>query len=168
MKIYNEEKTTLLNIEDCDLDIGCLKEDVLVVHHPAIPKIEEQGHYKVLAEYTNGGKEVEWVIDVPGVDAKEAYDEEENIQIYHIYTDNEITLQNIYKDIKSKETEIESCKNNLNRTDYIVLKYTEGLISKKDFKLTKKIREEWRLNINKLEDEIYSLNLRREALEKEN
>ncbi len=87
MKVYNEDKTKILS--DYDLTKGKLVEDKIIIHHEAVNGVEEQGHYKVIAEYPNGGKDVEWVVDVKGVETKEAYDEEERIYIYKPFTEEE-------------------------------------------------------------------------------
>lgn len=68
-EIFTYNKNTHYLIEDT----------ILVAHHDEIQAVEEQGHYKVIAEYPNGGKDVEWVIDVPGVLHQDAWDEFENI-----------------------------------------------------------------------------------------
>lgn len=68
-EIFTYDKNTHYLIEDT----------ILVAHHDEIQAVEEQGHYKVIAEYPNGEKDVEWVIDVPGVLHQDAWDEFENI-----------------------------------------------------------------------------------------
>lgn len=87
MEIYNENMEL---IENPDLMLGYLKDDVRVVHHEAIEAIEEVWHYETIAEYPNGGKDIQKVIDVAGVEAKEAWDEEIQIQIYIPYTQEEL------------------------------------------------------------------------------
>lgn len=92
MKIFDENKK---EIQNPDLEKGYLKEDKLFVkHHDPIKEILEQGHYEVIAEYPNGGKDVEWVIDVKGVEAQEAWDEYEDIYIYTLYTEEELAERN--------------------------------------------------------------------------
>lgn len=88
MKIYNQEKRQVLN--NPDLELGYLKEDVLIHNYPEIQAVEEQGHYKTIAEYPNGGKDVEWVVDVKGVDYQPARIEEENIYVYVPYSKAEL------------------------------------------------------------------------------
>ena len=81
MRVFDESKTKA--IASYDLEMGYLKPDkLLIAHHDAVEAVAEQGHYEVVAEYPNGGKDVVWIIDVPGVEAKEAYDEEENIYVF--------------------------------------------------------------------------------------
>lgn len=75
-----------------DLTLGHLeKESVFVKHHEPIKEIEETGHYEVIAEYPEtGGKDVKWVVDIPGVAARDAWDEYEEIMRYILYTAEEL------------------------------------------------------------------------------
>lgn len=83
-------------IENYDLSLGYLKEDKLfVAHHEAVIGVEEQGHEEVVAEYKNSrgevyGRDVAWVVDIEAVEAKEAWDEYEDIQRYVLYTEEEL------------------------------------------------------------------------------
>lgn len=89
MKTYNETKTAVL--ENYDLTAGYLKSDKLfVAHHEAVEAREGEGHYVTITEYPNGGKDVEWVWDIEPQEAREAYDEYEDIQIYIPYTESEL------------------------------------------------------------------------------
>lgn len=77
--------------EDVDYRLGKLSDDkIFIQHHDAVEAVEEQGHYETLQEYPNGGKDVEWKVDVPGVEAKEAWDEYEDIQRYTKFTAEEL------------------------------------------------------------------------------
>lgn len=77
--------------EDVDYRLGKLSDDkIFVQHHDAVEAVEEQGHYETLQEYPNGGKDVEWKVDVPGVEAEEAWDEYEDIQRYTKFTAEEL------------------------------------------------------------------------------
>ena len=86
-EIYNEQ---MEHIENPDLTLGYLKSGTRTEHHEAVEGVEEQFHYVTIVEYENGGKDVEKVIDVPGVEAQPAWDEEIPIQIYHQYTQEEL------------------------------------------------------------------------------
>ena len=86
-EIYNE---AMEPIENPDLSLGYLTDSTRTVHHEAVDGVEEQFHYVTIAEYENGGKDVQKVIDVPGVDAQAAWDEEIPIQIYVPYTQEEL------------------------------------------------------------------------------
>lgn len=87
MKIYNEKMERL---EKPDLSAGWLEERVHTIHHAAVKAVEEIWHHEVIAEYPNGGRDVRRVIDRPGVEEKEAWDEHVEIQIYHPYTAEEL------------------------------------------------------------------------------
>lgn len=77
--------------EDVDYRLGKLSDDkIFIQHHDAVEAVEEQGHYETLQEYPNGGKDVEWKVDVPSVEAKEAWDEYEDIQRYTKFTAEEL------------------------------------------------------------------------------
>ena len=86
-EIYNEN---MEHIENPDLTLGYLKSGTRVEHHNAIEGVTEVWHYETIAEYPNGGKDVQRVVDVPGVEAKPAWDEEIPIQIYVPYTQEEL------------------------------------------------------------------------------
>lgn len=77
--------------EDVDYRLGKLSDDkIFIQHHDAVEAVEEQGHYETLQEYPNGGKDVKWKVDVSGVEAKEAWDEYEDIQRYTKFTAEEL------------------------------------------------------------------------------
>lgn len=80
-------------IESPDLTKGYLKPETQTIHHDAVAGVEEVSHYETIAEYPNGGKDVQRVVDVPGVEAKDAWDEEEQVQVYHLYTAEELAAQ---------------------------------------------------------------------------
>ena len=86
-EIYNENMEL---IENPDLSLGYLKNSVRTVHHDAMEGVQEVWHYETVAEYPNGGKDIRKVVDVPGVEAQPAWDEEIPIQIYHQYTQEEL------------------------------------------------------------------------------
>lgn len=139
MKIYNEAKTEI--IENPDLTKGWLNEDKIVSKIiPAVEAVQEQGHYEIVCEYENGGKDVEWVIDVLGIEAQPETYEYEDILVYIPYTQTEI-IQNT----------ISQLKQNLKDTDYQAIKYAEGEISPEDYAPIKAQRRLWRAEINRLE-----------------
>ena len=80
-------------IEAPDLTKGYLKQETQTIHHDAVAGVEEVSHYETIAEYPNGGKDVRKVVDVPGVAAQEAYDEEVEVQRYVLYTAEELAAQ---------------------------------------------------------------------------
>lgn len=80
-------------MESPDLSLGWLEDKTQTIHHDAVAGVEEVSHYETIAEYPNGGKDVQKVVDVPGVEAKDAWDEEEPVQVYHLYTAEELAAQ---------------------------------------------------------------------------
>lgn len=86
-EIYTENMD---RIEHPDLTLGYIKLDTRTVHHEAVEGVREVWHYETVAEYPNGGKDVKKVVDVPGVEAKPAWEEELQIKIYVPYTQEEL------------------------------------------------------------------------------
>lgn len=103
MEIYNEQMEP---IESPDLTLGWLEDSSRTVHHEAVEAVQEVWHHEVIAEYPNGGKDVARVIDVPGVEAQEAWDEEIPIQIYHPYTQEELDAIEAEKNKPTQEERI--------------------------------------------------------------
>lgn len=96
MKIYNKHKTQIL--DNPDLKKGWLKEDKIVVKIiPATEEVQEQGHYETIREYENGGKDIEWVVDVEGIPAKPETYEYEDILVYTLYTEEELVELEIHE-----------------------------------------------------------------------
>ena len=80
-----------IEIENLDETLGYTTEETIIIaHHDAVDFIEEKWHYEVVKQYSNGGADVKKVIDVPGVEAKDAYDETETILRWHPYTEEEL------------------------------------------------------------------------------
>lgn len=87
MKILDQQGNEITNP---DLTKGYLNPDKLTIHHDAVVGIAEQSHMEVVTEYSNGGKDLKKVIDVPGVPECDAYDEYENVERYVLYTSEEL------------------------------------------------------------------------------
>lgn len=87
MEIYNEAMEL---IENPDLMRGYLEDRTRTVHNDAVEGVTEVWHYETVAEYPNGGKDISKVVDVPGVTARDAWDEDIPIQIYVPYTQEEL------------------------------------------------------------------------------
>ena len=103
MRILNQNDIELAE-EEANLELGYLRpESIISIHHEATEEVKEVGHYEVIAEYPNGGKDVIWVIDVPGIEAKEAWDEYEDIQRYVLYTEEELVAKEAEKKAKEEE-----------------------------------------------------------------
>ena len=106
MRILDENNIELTE-EEVNLELGYLKpESTPSIHHEAIEGTKEVGHYEVIAEYPNGGKDVAWIIDVPGTEAKEAWDEYEDIQRYVLYTEEELAAKEAEKKAKEEEVKL--------------------------------------------------------------
>ena len=142
MRVFNKDKSEVL--ESYDLEKGYLTDDVLVTHVPASPAVEEVGHYKTLKVYDNGGKDVEWVVDIPARPEVVEHDETEEIKVYIPYTDEE--LRKI-----AAEARIEELKSLLRASDYKAIKYAEGVISPEEYAPVKAERQAYRDEINDLE-----------------
>ena len=90
MKIIDENGAA---IETPDLTLGYLVGGTEPVEHPAVEGVEEQWHWETLTEYPNGGKDVQKIIDRPGVQAQEEWVEQVPIQKYVRYTAEELAAQ---------------------------------------------------------------------------
>lgn len=88
MRILDENGKELTTY---DSEKGYLTEEKLVIaHHDAVEAKAGRSHIEVVREYENGGKDVVTVWDEEPTEAKEAYDETEEIQRYHAYTEDEL------------------------------------------------------------------------------
>ncbi|MGN0774445.1 MAG: hypothetical protein ACI4MP_11735 [Candidatus Ventricola sp.] len=104
MEIYNEQMEP---VEAPDLRLGWLEDSVRRVAHEAVQAIQEVWHYETVAVYENGGRDVERVVDVPGVEAREAWEESIPIQIYHPYTQEELDGMEAEKNRPTQEERLE-------------------------------------------------------------
>ena len=103
MRILDENNIELTE-EEVNLELGYLQlETIISKHHEATEEVEEVGHYETIAEYPNGGRDVAWIIDVPGIEAKKAWDEYEDIQRYILYTEEELAAKDAEKKAKEEE-----------------------------------------------------------------
>lgn len=154
MRIFDETKTK--ELENPDLSKGRLGNDVIVTHHEGREGTQEQGHYEVVAEYPNGGKDVKWIVDVPAVLPIAPYDTEEDIYVYIPFTEQELI-----------ENDIVTLKQKLVETDWIASKLAEAVskyietgnneqVIELRTKYAKELsdRESWRLEINNLEEKL--------------
>lgn len=102
MKIIDNNGAEITNP---DLALGYLKPETQTIHHDAVAGVEEVSHYETEtlpdgtpaiyydADGREKGRDVRKVVDVPGVEAKDAWDEEEQVQVYHLYTAEELAEQ---------------------------------------------------------------------------
>ena len=98
-----------IEITSPDLTKGYLKDETIIIkHHNAIEAKPGKSHIEIVKTYNNGGKDVVTVWDEKPTEAKEAYDETEDIQRYIPYSAEELA-----KIAKEKE-EAENKKTKLN------------------------------------------------------
>lgn len=90
MKIIDETGAV---VENPDLTLGYLTDDTQPLEHPAQKAVAEVAHYETVAEYPGGGKDVQRVVDVPGVPARPAWTEQLPIKRYIRYTAEELAAQ---------------------------------------------------------------------------
>lgn len=94
-----------VEIASPDLTLGYLKPETQTIHHDAVAGVEEVSHYETEtlpdgipaiyydADGREKGRDVRKVVDVPGVEGKEAWDEEVTVQRYILYTPEELAEQ---------------------------------------------------------------------------
>ena len=90
MKILDETGAV---VENPDLTLGYLTDDTEEIIHPAVDGVEEQWHWETVTEYPSGGRDVQRVVDVPGVPARPAWTEQLPIKRYIRYTAEELAAQ---------------------------------------------------------------------------
>lgn len=90
MKIIDETGAV---VENPDLTLGYLTDDTEEIIHPAVEGVEERWHWETVTEYPNGGRDVQKIIDRPGVQAQEEWVEQVPVQRYIRYTAEELTAQ---------------------------------------------------------------------------
>ena len=90
MKILDETGAV---VENPDLTLGYLTTSTEEITHPAVEGVEEQWHWETVTEYPNGGKDVQKIVDRPGVKAQEEWVEQVPVQRYIRYTAEERAAQ---------------------------------------------------------------------------
>ena len=111
--------------------------------HEAVDAIADQGHWETVMEYPNGGKDVAWIVDVPGVEAKPAWEEYEDILRFVLFSPEQLA-----------KNEITQLKQKLFATDYKILKIVEGAATLGEMAETILERAQWRMRINELEEQM--------------
>ena len=114
-------------IIDPNLERGHLVDSSRIVHHDAVQGVDEVFHYETVAEYPNGGRDVRKVIDVPGVEAAEAYDEEIPYQVYVLYTEEELAERNQPTELERLQERIYELESNNEMLMECVLEMSELL-----------------------------------------
>lgn len=110
MRILDENGKELTTY---DAEKGYLtKEEIVIAHHDAVEAKAGKSHIEVVREYENGGKDVVTVWDEEPTEAKEAYDETEEIQRYHAYTEDELAERKKAKEeSESRQKKLDSLYN---------------------------------------------------------
>ena len=90
MKILDETGAV---VENPDLTLGYLTGSTEEITHPAVEGVEEQWHWETVTEYPNGGRDVQKIVDRPGIQAQEEWVEQVPIQKYVRYTAEELAAQ---------------------------------------------------------------------------
>ena len=144
MRIFNEEKTIELKESELNYSVGKLVEDTLFIRHiPYQPEVQEEFHYEVIAEYPNGGKDVEKVVDIPYQPEVLEHDEYEDIYVFVPLEQKELDSNRIIE-----------LKGNLTETDYKAIKFAEGEITAEEYEPMRLQRKAWRDEINELEKKL--------------
>ena len=77
---------------------------------PHVGKTDQEGVFTFIAQTPEEaslqvrGVDVKWVVDVPAVEYKAAYDDYEEIQRYHKYSDDELAERKKMKETQEKQT----------------------------------------------------------------
>lgn len=101
MKIVDEQGEV---IQDPDLSLGHLEPGKLLVErHEAVEYVPAVYEDQLVEKYENGGKLYSHVMTVPAVEAQDAWDEYEDVQVYVLYTAEE--LQAIEEEKQKEEEE---------------------------------------------------------------
>lgn len=110
MRILDENDE---EIQNPDLEKGYMTIEMIVTkHHDAVEAKAGKSHVEVVKEYPNGGKDVITVWDEEPVEAKAAYDETEEIQRYHEYTEDELAkIAKAKEEAENKEVKLNALYN---------------------------------------------------------
>ena len=107
MRILDKENN---EVKSPDLEKGYLRTETIVTnHHDAVEAKPGRSHIEVVKEYSNGGKDVITVWDEKPTEAKEAWDETEEIHRYIPYTTDELNkIAKVKEEEENKKTKINS------------------------------------------------------------
>lgn len=136
-------------VESPDRDLGEVTYHTLRVTHSWVVDSEEEGHWETVAEYDNGGRDVEWVVDSPETGHWDTRDEDGNevehfdgpifddwphdqvvsdqweYGTYRKYSDEELEQILADRAEAERQREIAELKQQLTDTDYVVTKLSE-------------------------------------------
>lgn len=107
MRILDKDNN---EITSPDLEKGHLKAETIVIkHHDAVGAKQGKSHIEVVKEYGNGGKDVITVWDEKPTEAKEAWDETEEINRYILYSSDELAkIEKTKEETEAKEVKLNS------------------------------------------------------------
>lgn len=117
MRILDESGKELIESATLHETGRLVPETIQTVFHAAVEAVKEVCHYETVAEYPNGGKDIELVVDTPGRPAADAYWETEDILRFVPFTEAEIAAQKLHK-----------ATSQLRASDVDVLDALEGLL----------------------------------------
>lgn len=134
MRILDENNNA---VDNADLEKGYLTtETIVIAHHDAVEASPGKSHTEVVKEYPNGGKDVITIWDEEPVEAKDAYDETEEIQRYHLYTEEELKQRELEKkEEEAKEKKLDSLYNSSMTFEEIVKAKEQADISITDIQV---------------------------------
>lgn len=129
MEVYNEK---MERIKDPDFSRGRTRPGVRKVVHAAVEAVKEKWHYKTVREYPNGGRDIEKVVDVPGVEGKEAWVEEVPILIYEPMSEEELAAIEARKNAPTLEKRVEQLEESLRAIEKRLELAIGGMTQKKE------------------------------------
>lgn len=166
MRILDESGRVLT---DPDLEVGKMVEERRPIVHRYEVTQHEQGHYETVREYPNGGRDIEWVVDVPEEGRWVAYGEDgEEVETETAIPDDApheidipgadaflryvpLTADELAERAAMRvEAEIGEYRRRLADTDYIAMKIAEGSATRDEYADVIAQRREWRDRINEL------------------
>lgn len=95
MRILDENGKELIESAELHETGRLARETIQTVFHEAVAAVEEIGHYETTAEYPNGGREGQWVVDTPAVPPTDEWWETETILRFVPYADAELASRRI-------------------------------------------------------------------------
>ncbi len=128
--IYDQSGNPL---ETHNFDLGYLADQTKTIHHDAIAGVEEQGHWETIAEYPNGGKDVEWIVEAAGVEPVPAWDEEVIYSAYIPYTQEELEERERLQNQPTAEEKLSVRAEALERENTLLRAQVQALTERGEF-----------------------------------
>ena len=115
---YEVYDTAGNRLYEYDLTQGRLDPYEYTIHHEAVEAVAEQGHWETVVVYTDSqgaekGRDVRWVVDVAGVEARDAWDDKGINYIYIPLTQAEKDDAEAERKRPSEESRIQSLEETL-------------------------------------------------------